>query len=249
MRRAALALLAVAVLWATLASAQGAQRVYLPVIAAPPPTPTASPTSIPTATPPPTATSPAPRPAEVLVLSSRSYVRSSLRYVVGELLNNTDQIVFGTQITARFYDAGGQLVATDDGYSLLDRMDPGTRVPFLVLLSNPPASITRYELTVAPRFQPFLQYRSITVASQQVRDNFGPEVFGEVRNTAEAPLRGVEVAVTFYDAAGAVVDVDSSYASTTDLAVGATSTYSIKTFDRQLVYARYEVRAEGYIAP
>jgi hypothetical protein len=140
-------------------------------------------------------------------------------------------------------------VATEDGYALLDRIEPGQRAPFRILLTNPPPDITRYELTVTPRFTEFIQYRAVTVISQQTRDNNGPEVFGELRNDSGGALRFVEAVVTFYDATGAVVDVNSTYASPTDIAAGATATYSIKTFDRGLTFASYQVQAEGWFTP
>lgn len=202
---------------------------------------TATPTNSPTQGP--TATTPVER--SVRVVSSRSYVSSSTRYVVGEVINNLESPVYSVKLDARFYDANNQLVATEDGFVYLDETRPGQRNPFKLLLSNAPASIVRYDLQITYNTSGFLDYEPITVLSQQVRDNSGVEVFGEVRNDQVREQRSVEVAVTFYDAAGNVVDTDFGFPSNTSLAPGTTSPYQVRMFD-SFTYDRFVVQAEGY---
>jgi hypothetical protein len=107
----------------------------------------------------------------------------------------------------------------------------------------------RYELTLAFQTSSVLNYQPISVLSQQIRDNFGVEVFGEIRNDQPKEMRSVEVVVTFYDASGAVVDTDFGFPSSTTLAPGATSIYQISTFDENLTFASHVVQAQGYLAP
>ena len=147
-------------------------------------------------------------------------------------------------MTARFYDDTGNLAALESGYGLLTRIAPGERVPFRILLSNAP-TITRYDLTVQFDSSTLLDYRSIAIVSHQVRDNFGPEVFGDVRNEQTVAVNNIKVAVTFYDAAGAVVFVDDQYQSL-DLNPSATGPYKVSTLRSGLVYTSYLVQAEGY---
>jgi hypothetical protein len=198
--------------------------------------------------PPPTATTTP--SATVRVVSSRSYTSiGDVRHVVGEVINGRTSTAYSVQVAATFYDAANTLVAVDDGYVLLTRMLPGQKAPFRILLSQAPPSIVRYELTVTWQNSSALDYRPATILSQQVRDNFGPEVFGELRNDQTRPLRTILVAVAFYDAAGNVVDVDTGSIDATELAPGATSIYQVSTFNDDLTFTTYLVQAEGYFPP
>lgn len=212
-------------------------RAYLPLVAQP--APTATPT---------TTIEPTPAPVEVIVRSSRSFTRSTSRYVVGEILNNTPNPVFFAQITARFLDGAGQLIATEDSFAFLTRTNPGQRNPFQIILSNAPTSFASYSLSVSTSTSSVLNYRDAAVLTSQVRDNFGVEVFGDVRNPEVIEMRSVEVAVAFYDANGDVVDVDLGFTSPTTIAPGATAPYSVKTFT-EIAYASLSVQAQGYLAP
>src|SRR5262245_31714791 len=86
----------------------------------------------------------------------------------------------------------------------LTKTAPGQVNPFQIILSNAPSSKVRYELTLSFQTSSVLDYQPITVLSQNIRDNFGVEVFGEVRNDQPKEMRSVEAVVTFYDASGAV---------------------------------------------
>ena len=198
--------------------------------------------------PPPSPTpEPPPLPATLAIRSATgAYRSSSSYYVVGEVANGTSANAYFVQITGRFYNEAGQLVATDDGYTLLTRTRPGMRNPFRVIVFNPPPGITRFELTLSSQTRSGLVYQPVTVLNQQTRDNFGLEVFGELRNDHIKPLRNIQAAATFYDASGDVIDVDTGVSSPADVPIGGISTYSIKTFDDNLAPATILVQAEGY---
>jgi hypothetical protein len=70
-----------------------------------------------------------------------------------------------------------------------------------------------------------------------------------VRNPAVRELRGVTLAVTFYDLAGKVVEVEDGFSSPLNIAPGATARYVLPTFERELRYTRMHVQAQGYLAP
>src|SRR5688500_6721839 len=75
--------------------------------------------------------SPAPLPDEVHVRSVR--VRrpaESYWYLIGEVVNPTAAPVFHVELTARFLDADGQLVAVADVYARRSRIGPGERSAF-----------------------------------------------------------------------------------------------------------------------
>lgn len=214
--------------------------LYMPRVAQPQPTPIPTATALPT--PQPTVT-----PTRLEVRSSRYYRSGSFGYVVGDVFNGLASPVYFAKLTAGFYDSGGHLLATASGYTLLTRTPPGQRVPFRILLSNAPEAIATYTLDLDYQTSSFLDYRWATIVSQQARDNFGAEVFGELRNDQARELRSIAVAVTFLDAAGQVYDVEIGFPSSTTLAPGATSLYRVSTYDRSLVGLYAIVQAEGYV--
>jgi hypothetical protein len=168
-------------------------------------------------------------------------------YVVGEVWNGTAAAVYYVNIEARFYDANDQLVAVEDTYTSLTMTSPGQANPFKLLLFNAPTTIARYELALTYQSDGILDYRAITVLSQQTRDNNGVEVFGEIRNDAESTVRPPQVVVTFYDEIGHVLNTDTTFTSS-DLATGQTAVYSIKTFE-DIPYTSLSVQAQSYLVP
>lgn len=245
--------------------AQSGAMVYLPLAAAPgspftptfvataPPTETPTATIIPpTKTPTPTATPPAtvvptPLTPHVTIKSNRFFTKSSLVYVAGEVANTGLAPAYLVKIQAKFFDANSQLLAVTDGYTALEMTSPGAVNPFKLILTNPPAEIAQYQLNLSYQVDGLFAYRPITVVSQQVRDNFGVEVFGELRNDAERTVRSPKIAVTFYDMNHNVVDVYSGVNSG-DLAKAESVVYSLQTFS-QIEYNTYEVQAQSYLAP
>jgi hypothetical protein len=169
--------------------------------------------------------------------------------VVGEIENGTNQPVFLTRVSGKFYDGFGTLIATQDTYALFNRTDPGQRNPFRMLLLNPPSSIVSMTFTLTPNSSSSLTYVPATVVSQQTRDNVGVEVFGEVRNDQAKDAKNILVAATFYDSVGGVFDVVWSDANISPLAPGALSTYKISTFNTNLNDMSYTVQAQGYLSP
>jgi hypothetical protein len=170
--------------------------------------------------------------------------------LVGELLNPTAAPVFFVELTARFFNADGQLIVEKSSNADLPRLGPGARGPFLIYLANPPASLASYTVAVSDgRESTTLDYRDAEVVSIETRDNFGLEVYGQLRNPNSRELRGVTVAVTFYDLAGNVVEVEDGFSSPLNIPAGATATYTLPTFERGLSFTRMQVQAQGYLAP
>lgn len=205
-------------------------------------TPTATSTAIPTAT-----TAPTPLAPQVSVKSSRFFTESGLVRIAGEVANTGLGSAYFVKIQAKFFDADSQLLAITDGYTVLGMTSPGMVNPFRLTLTNPPAAITQYQLNLTYQTEELLAYRPIAVISQQARDNFGVEVFGELRNDAENTVRPPQTAVTFYDADGHVIDVYSGFSSD-DLAKGQSTAYLVQTFS-QIGYSTYSVQAQSYLVP
>ncbi len=183
----------------------------------------------------------------VLIKSSRGLAASTSYRIVGEIQNIATNPVYASYIQARFFDTNNQPVAVEGAYAVFDMTLPGQVNPFEIFLVNAPPIIDHYALSVTYENTGFLAYRTITVLSQQVQANPGVEIFGEVRNDTGNPVRPLSVAVTFYDAAGSVVDLGSTITAG-DLADQQTTIYAIKTF-RSINYANYSVQAQSYPVP
>jgi len=214
-------------------------------------------TDAPTAAPAPTVaatpfTTPATTPLPAPLLHVRNYrmhrppSTSNDVHVIGEVENETPYVGHYARVIAKFYDAGGAFVATASTDTVFARTDPGMRNPFILVLTNAPASITRVEFIVTARNSGAADYRSAVVLSQLTRDNFGVEVFGEVQNTQADYLSSILVMVTFYDGAGAVYDFVRGYVDISPLALNATSTYKIQTYRADLAGLAYLVQVQGY---
>jgi hypothetical protein len=223
-------------LFALPAQAQEPYRVSLPLLAKP---------DIPNVS--------APVPADQLQVrsgSTRINRYTGYWHVVGEVVNPTPSPTYVVEVTVRLLDAGGQLVAIADSYAALTEIRSGRRSPFSIYVGSPPATAAAFTVAVTD-WNPSssLAYRDATIVNAQTRDNFGLEVFGVVRNPEQLELRSVEVVATFFDPAGAVIDVKNSLASPSTLAAGATGTYVLSTSNTALAGARYELQTQGYLAP
>lgn len=224
--------------------------VYLPAVVNQP-TLTYTPTPIPTSTPVPTFTAtptPTPPPDGVYPLSHRGYMEGSSYIVFAELLNGRGSTVCFTKVVGKFYDYYGNLVATENSYAMFDTLAPQQKTPVELVVSNAPNNIAGYTLDVSWQNScNYLQHRSVTVLSQNIRENYGAEVFGEVRNDNPQTLKSVEAVVTFYDGGGGIWYADYGYLSgSTELAPGQTGVYSISTLEKGLMSTSYVVQSQGY---
>jgi hypothetical protein len=223
---------------------QTGAAVYLPAIDNPP---TPTPTLVPTATPAPTL-APTPLPDGVYGLSQYGYMAGTYYNVFAELINGRSSTVCSVKVVAKFYDASGTFLATDYGYAMMGDLAPQQRSPVHIMLSHAPSTIAQYILDVSWRDScDFMHYRDVTILNQNLREDYGAEVFGEARNDNPQALTSVKAVVTFYDGSGQIHYADSGYLSGgSTLLPGQAGVYSIHTFQEDLSNYPYTVRAQGY---
>lgn len=203
----------------------------------PTPAPTASPTAPPT--PAPTKT---PYPTGIFVASHRGFSDGSNYVVVGEVLNTSGVAVFGAKVIANFYDSGGKLVAAGQALTSLPMTEPEVGNPFKLKVENLVSAVERYELTVTWEDVSLIEFRYLTVVEGAVGQG---EVTGQIRNEQESALTSIVVAVTFYDAAGGVVDTADIFLGGQTLAPGASLPFAIPIPDGDGVYDRFWIEAQG----
>lgn len=198
----------------------------------PTPTRTATPTS--THTPTQTATpTPIETPtADLLVLSNHSTYTSTLgtRYFVGEVQNNGSSSVRFVRITVDVFNAQGQLIATDFGFTVRSILAPGDKGCFKVLLFNEPEGMERYELSVegsATTNSP----RPLTITNFTEGPNPNSyELVGQVRNDGQESLQFVQIIGTLYDSDNVVIGCDFTFSNANTLNPGASSSWSLTFF-------------------
>ncbi len=183
----------------------------------------------------------------VEVKSARGSTKSNSKFfhVVGEVINKTTVNAYTIKVSAKFFDAAHNLVddASTDVY--LAMVSPQQVAPFELRTSKNIGLIVRYELAVSFLDHDSTDYRMLTVLSQQVRNNAGIEVFGEMRNNSGNTVHAAALVLTFYDTAGNVIDAYAGQVDT-NLDQGQATAYAIST-SHNFSYARYVVQAQGYI--
>lgn len=169
-------------------------------------------------------------------------------YVTGETVNDLAEIVYLTNVTVRAFDEANQLVATNSEHALLIHTPPDGRNPFRVALPDAPDTTARYDISLEWSLQNRSDFRTLTLLDEQFLTTNGLEVRGTIRNNDKKTIREGRIAITFYDEQGRVVDAEYANLGAERVTSGSTATYIIRT-GRSINYSRYEIRAEGTIAP
>jgi hypothetical protein len=203
------------------------------------------PTVLPTVAPTPR---PTVRPTSVYITNYRLDTTFG-PFIVGEVENASAKTVYMIIITARLYDASGDLVTTLQGASALNRIDPGQRSPFLVVgyASKP---IVRADLTLSYSSTSVRRYTPLLIVSPELQElPGGVRVVGQVVNNQSELVNEVRVVVIFYLPDGTVFLMLTNSADSFTLAPGAASTYLIDTGRTDIANLSYIVQAEGYFSP
>lgn len=204
---------------------------------APPTTPTTAPTDPPT--PAPTKT---PYPTGIFVASHRGFSDGANYVVVGEVLNTSGVAVYGAKVIANFYDSGGKLVAAGQALTSLPMTEPEVGNPFKLKVENLVSAVERYELTVTWEDVSLIEFRYLTVVEGAVGQS---EVTGQIRNEQESALTSIVVTVTFYDAAGEVVETADIFLGGQTLAPGASLPFAIPIPESEGGYDHFWIEAQG----
>lgn len=215
--------------------------------------PTATPTTPPTNTPVPTPTftpgpppTPTPLPAGVFARNHRSFREGSDLIVVGEVINGGPAPVYGVKVIATFYNAANQLVGAQEGFAYLPQTLPTQANPFKVRLPNAPGLVERYELALTWGDLSVVTYDRATITREEVSQEGGLRIHGDIRNDHFMELRGLVVVVTLYDSAGVVVDVLTGSTGVATLAPGDSTTFEVVSA-QPVTYASYLVQIEGML--
>ncbi len=187
-------------------------------------------------------------PSTVFLGTHRSYSEGSDLVIVGEVINGSTLPVFGVTVIATFYDAAGNLVGATETPALLPQTVRTQANPFKLHLSNAPATVQNYQLTLRWDEINVATFGRATITREEVRQENGIEIVGDIRNDQRSDLSNLVVVATFYNESGAVIDVITGHTSVATLPPNGTATFSVQT--RQgIAYDSYLVQVEGTLFP
>jgi hypothetical protein len=191
-------------------------------------------------------------PAPVQIVSTEHYAAPPPKFpdlppihmVYGRLANISAKPVYNVTVRGRFFDASGQVVATELTTSTLVATFPNAENYFVFgypPLATPDPPFARYEVAIESWSDTSeYMYKAATIVSQQFRDDgYLATLTVTLRNDQPRELRDIRVVTEGPGAYGTLV-VDS-------LAPGTTTTIG------SVGYSGYgstgAIRAQGYMAP
>ncbi len=152
----------------------------------------------------------APAWAEVAVQNDRMYTGSDgSLHIVGEVQNDLGAPLGQILLTATIYDGQGNVIATTDGWSLVNTVMPGMRGPFDLVMAEPAArqaadyTIKTDYLVLAPKSQ-VIDVTSVELERSGQGDLF---ITGTVANHGETTANMISIVATLYDRNGDVATV------------------------------------------
>jgi hypothetical protein len=163
----------------------------------------------------------------VNVLTSSQYVDSSGDvHIVGEVRDDGTTNVQFIQLNLQYFDAGNTLLSTDSTYTSVDRLVPGEKSPFHLIMT-PQAGYDHYTISVSPAATPDPPNHNFTtvVTNESVDSTGAHHIVGTVQNDNTTDADFVAVVLTFYDNGGNVVNEDFTYTTDSTVPAGASSAF------------------------
>jgi hypothetical protein len=181
----------------------------------------------------------------VTIVSQSSYVDSAgTDNIVGEVRNDGTGNIEQVAVSFQFFNAANSVIGTDSTNAMVERLAPGEKSPFLLTYSKP-AGFDHYSAAVSATDSSVVPNHNFTTSLAKSTDAFGlPHIAGTVRNDNLIDADFVTVALTFYDAAGHVVNAASEYVNDDTIAPGGTSVVD-ETFDTAPSYTSYVALAQS----
>jgi hypothetical protein len=213
-------------------------------------TPAASAVPAPDGTTPVGAAPPAPA-APLIIVSSSLYTDSdSTLHVAGEVRNTTTDYIDYVEITGTFFDASGQVVASEYTFTHVDLVAPGASAGFDLGLANGAGlGVSRYELAVQGEVSADRPAAGLVIQGESANVDGGGDyhVVGTVVNQSAAVAEFVKVIGTFYGADGTVVRSDLAYTELEVVPPGGSDTFDLNLPDGGSAgIARYSLVVEGF---
>lgn len=205
-------------------------------------------TAMPTAVPAMTGPAAAPNPSSAIEFQGvTAYLdNTGSHYLVGEVLNRTQDNLRFVEILASFYDSDGQLISTGSTFSELSIIEPGGVAPFKLAILDPPPSLADYKLRadyLTSNTDPLAL--EVVNHSSQVAENGWHYIAGEVRNPHEFPVRFPEIVATYYNPSHQVLRVEAVLGALELLQPGDVTPFEIVLVDPPDDLQHYALQTES----
>ncbi len=186
----------------------------------------------------------------VYLLDNYSSYTDSINYlhIVGEIWNNTSDVIRFVRISANLFNSSGKLLDNNFTYTYIDDFPPGVKTCFNLFMPAH-ADMAYY------RFQSLTYMNGGTVPPSMTISNtsgsIGPygdfQLLGMVRNNTSSTIRFVQPVGTLYNSSGKVVDCDFTFVDGTDIDAGQSSSFKMQFFSRGSYsdVATYRVQVDG----
>lgn len=189
-------------------------------------------------------------PMPVVLPNHSSIATSYALYVVGEVQNDADIGISGTEVIANLFNGDDQLIDTDTSYVALNVLRPGDKTCFSLWFSGWAGwSYYGFETpTYSSITDNYLQNMTVHGDSGTYNpDDHSYRILGFVRNDNNFRVGYVQPIVTLYDASGTVVGCRDTYVSSTNLDPGQSSSFEFGFgYDRDYAdVASYRIQVDG----
>jgi hypothetical protein len=180
---------------------------------------------------------------------SYSYESHETLFIIGEVLNNTNDAVTLVKVSANLFDPDGYLVGTGDTY--LWPLDLPAREKGCFGISMDIPADWSYYIFEAPTYYVSATSPDLSIISESGLYDPGLgdyDIIGQVKNSGDQPSNAVRVSGTLFNAYGVPVGCENVRVNSDDLDPGQTSAFSIKYLGYYRDYVDvtdYQLRVAG----
>lgn len=188
-------------------------------------------------------------PAIRVLENHSAYVDASgYLHILGEVVNTSDNHLESIIVVVNVRNADGQLLATYDTDTILDRLPAGDKTCFDLTVQEP-TGWHSYDFDPITEWESGAPLPKLTVSD--LSSDHGTtyewfEISGEVTNAHGRRVNYVRPVGTLYNGAGKVVGCEWTYVESTHLADGATSAFKMPFLGRNYRDVRdYRIQVDG----
>jgi PKD repeat protein/glucose/arabinose dehydrogenase len=185
-------------------------------------------------------------PNSVTTLSTRTRIEGSTIRFVGEVYNNTTQTRH-VDVTARLYNGSGTLLATRTAATLVSKLGPNERAPYLISGSLPTGYVKATIQVSSSISSTTLTRPAVTVTSSGPNAQNQWEVGGTARNTSSRRADTLRIGVILYDPRANTLDAIRATTGATTLNAGASTSFVATALPVGLAPILVSVRALAYL--
>jgi hypothetical protein len=189
----------------------------------------------------------------VSIVSSTTWSDAGYRYTVGEVRNDSTEVANSIEINASYFNSSNVLVDTHSTYADVMPLLPSEKAPFrlviqeLTTFGHVTLSASANELG---NWENFPNRQFTAAITSTMTDTIGFErIVGTVRNDNSVPAAWVTIVISFYDAAGQIVDTSRAFinggGSRIEIPGGQEATFAVTRFHETPTYVSRSIQIDA----